>query len=173
MNLCKTYFKKWVLESKSDSQACKPKFRLRELTSSLCPAAALDIYFYFKCHMAGLEAIETGNELFNLNLSLQACRFRPDQEPTKLPGFKFAFSLRDLEGRYAVAAETRNNLVAASQNISGAQRYLANVQFPYCAPPEVETLNKVCCIYLCRRTLGCVISPAGRLWQRGCIHATF
>ena len=50
---------------------------------------------------------------------------------------------RDLEGRYAVAAETRNNLVAASQNISGAQRYLANVQFPYCAPPEVETLNKV------------------------------
>ena len=53
------------------------------------------------------------------------------------------FSLRDLEGRYAVAAETRNNLVAASQNISGAQRYLANVQFPYCAPPEVQTLNKV------------------------------
>ena len=33
--------------------------------------------------------------------------------------------------------------MAASQNISGAQRYLANVQFPYCAPPEVETLNKV------------------------------
>ena len=50
---------------------------------------------------------------------------------------------RDLEGRYAVALETRNNLVAASQNISGAQRYLANVQFPYCAPPEVQTLNKV------------------------------
>ncbi|XP_059092773.1 uncharacterized protein LOC131888013 isoform X2 [Tigriopus californicus] len=48
----------------------------------------------------------------------------------------------NLEQRYAVASETRNNLVAASQNIQGAQRYLSNVQFPYCAPPEVETLNK-------------------------------
>ncbi len=25
----------------------------------------------------------------------------------------------------------------------GAQRYLNNVQFPYCAPSEVATLNKV------------------------------
>ena len=41
-----------------------------------------------------------------------------------------------------MAAETRNNLVAASQNIQGAQRYLSNIQFPYCAPSEVETLNK-------------------------------
>jgi len=48
----------------------------------------------------------------------------------------------DLEARYSVAAETRNNLVAASQNIQGAQRYLSNIQFPYCAPSEVETLNK-------------------------------
>ncbi|XP_064092283.1 uncharacterized protein LOC135205494 isoform X2 [Macrobrachium nipponense] len=48
----------------------------------------------------------------------------------------------DLEIRYSVAAETRNNLVAAGQNISGAQRYLDNVTFPYCAPSEVETLNK-------------------------------
>ena len=47
-----------------------------------------------------------------------------------------------MEDRYAVAAETRNNLVAASQNIQGAQRYLSNIQFPYCAPSEVETLNK-------------------------------
>ena len=49
----------------------------------------------------------------------------------------------DLEARYSIASETRNNLVAASQNIQGAQRYLSNVQFPYCAPSEVETLNKV------------------------------
>ncbi|XP_068212071.1 myosin-14 [Palaemon carinicauda] len=48
----------------------------------------------------------------------------------------------DLEIRYSVAAETRNNLVAAGQNITGAQRYLDNVTFPYCAPSEVETLNK-------------------------------
>ena len=47
-----------------------------------------------------------------------------------------------MEARYSVAAETRNNLVAASQNIQGAQRYLSNIQFPYCAPSEVETLNK-------------------------------
>ena len=50
----------------------------------------------------------------------------------------------DLEGRYLVASEVRNNLVAAAQNINGAQRYLANVTFPYCTPDEVETLNKVC-----------------------------
>ena len=49
----------------------------------------------------------------------------------------------ELESRYSVAAETRNNLVAASQNIQGAQRYLSNIAFPYCAPPEVDTLNKV------------------------------
>ncbi|XP_076029182.1 BH3-only protein sayonara [Oratosquilla oratoria] len=48
----------------------------------------------------------------------------------------------DLEIRYSVAAETRNNLVAAGQNLQGAQRYLNNVQFPYCAPGEVDTLNK-------------------------------
>ncbi len=48
-----------------------------------------------------------------------------------------------MEGRYTLASEARNNLVAAAQNIQGAQRYLSNVQFPYCAPAEVETLNKV------------------------------
>jgi hypothetical protein len=48
-----------------------------------------------------------------------------------------------LEERYNLASVTRNNLVAASQNIQGAQRYLSNIVFPYCAPPEVETLNKV------------------------------
>ena len=55
----------------------------------------------------------------------------------------YDFFFSQLEERYAVAAETRNNLVAASQNIQGAQRYLSNIQFPYCAPPEVDTLNKV------------------------------
>jgi len=47
-----------------------------------------------------------------------------------------------LEERYSVAAIARNNLVAGAQNIQGAQRYLSNVQFPYCAPSEVATLNK-------------------------------
>ena len=65
---------------------------------------------------------------------------RPTESPQTL---SFIYSSQ-LEDRYAVAAETRNNLVAASQNIQGAQRYLSNIQFPYCAPPEVDTLNKVC-----------------------------
>ena len=56
--------------------------------------------------------------------------------------FTISFVFSALEDRYSVAAETRNNLVAASQNIQGAQRYLSNIQFPYCAPSEVETLNK-------------------------------
>ncbi|XP_045112890.1 uncharacterized protein LOC123505534 isoform X2 [Portunus trituberculatus] len=49
----------------------------------------------------------------------------------------------DLEIRYSVAAETRNNLVAAGQNIQGAQRYLDNVKFPYCDPNEMQTLGKL------------------------------
>jgi len=48
----------------------------------------------------------------------------------------------NLEERYGIASIARNNLVAAAQNIQGAQRYLSNVQFPYCAPAEVATLNK-------------------------------
>ncbi|XP_022242319.1 uncharacterized protein LOC106460009 [Limulus polyphemus] len=48
----------------------------------------------------------------------------------------------ELEKRYYCAAEARNNLVAASQNLQGAHRYLPNVIFPYCAHEEVETLNK-------------------------------
>ena len=50
---------------------------------------------------------------------------------------------RSLDQRYEVAVEVRNNLVAASQNLQGAQNYLNSVKFPYCAPPEVDTLNKV------------------------------
>merc|ERR1712051_171173 len=66
-----------------------------------------------------------------------------------------------LEDRYSVAAETRNNLVAASQNIQGAQRYLSNIQFPYCAPSEVETLNKATAyIFTDMQTKGQLISKA-------------
>ena len=36
-----------------------------------------------------------------------------------------------------MAMIARNNLVAAAQNIQGAQRYLSNVEFPYCSPSEV------------------------------------
>lgn len=86
----------------------------------------------------------------------------PENQSHKL---KFLF-------RYGVASIARNNLVASAQNIQGAQvdhtisslcwslmyqnleffsfgsssiclqRYLSNVQFPYCAPSEVATLNK-------------------------------
>jgi len=49
---------------------------------------------------------------------------------------------QNLEERYGIACIARNNLVAASQNIQGAQGYLNTVQFPYCSPPEVATLNK-------------------------------
>ncbi|KAG8177963.1 hypothetical protein JTE90_014706 [Oedothorax gibbosus] len=48
----------------------------------------------------------------------------------------------DMEQRYYHAAETRNNLVAASQNLQGAQEFLPNITFPYCDEDEVTTLNK-------------------------------
>ena len=41
-----------------------------------------------------------------------------------------------------MATECRNNLVAASQNITSAQKYLHTIEFPYVKPAEVETLNK-------------------------------
>ncbi|KAL1433896.1 hypothetical protein MTO96_012120 [Rhipicephalus appendiculatus] len=44
--------------------------------------------------------------------------------------------------RYYCAAETRNNLSAALQNLQGAQRYLKNIEFPYCNPSEIETVYK-------------------------------
>ena len=46
-------------------QACKLKFRLRELTSCLCSAAALAVCFE-DC-VADLDATETGNKLSQLN----------------------------------------------------------------------------------------------------------
>ena len=38
--------------------------------------------------------------------------------------------------------EARNDLVSASQNLQGAQRYLPNIKLPYCTTDEVETLDK-------------------------------
>ncbi|GIY97665.1 uncharacterized protein CEXT_527801 [Caerostris extrusa] len=52
----------------------------------------------------------------------------------------------DMEQRYYQAAETRNNLVAASQNLQGAHGFLPNIAFPYCAEEEVDTLNKTLAI---------------------------
>ncbi|XP_076336160.1 uncharacterized protein LOC143239181 [Tachypleus tridentatus] len=48
----------------------------------------------------------------------------------------------DLEQKYTCAVESRNNIVAATQNLQGAHRYLCDVVFPYCTQEEVETLNK-------------------------------
>ena len=63
------------------SQACKLKFRLRELTSCLCSTAAS--YVCFVGRVAGLDATETGNELsqpkFELT-SLTVLRSAPFQQ---------------------------------------------------------------------------------------------
>ena len=41
-----------------------------------------------------------------------------------------------------MATEARNNLVAANQNITSAQKYLHTIQFPYCKPDEMDTLAR-------------------------------
>ena len=41
-----------------------------------------------------------------------------------------------------MATEARNNLVAAAQNITSAQKYLNTIQFPYCKPEEIDTLTR-------------------------------
>jgi len=48
----------------------------------------------------------------------------------------------NMQARYTMATEARNNFIAASQNITSAQRYLQNITFPYCKPEEVTTLNR-------------------------------
>lgn len=48
----------------------------------------------------------------------------------------------NVEKRYITAAETRNLLVSASQNIYAALRYLPNIDVPYCNADEVEILDK-------------------------------
>ncbi|XP_002736352.1 uncharacterized protein LOC100370218 isoform X1 [Saccoglossus kowalevskii] len=47
----------------------------------------------------------------------------------------------NMNNLYQASAETRNNLIAASQNITSAQRYLNTIKFPYCTPQEMQTLN--------------------------------
>ncbi|RUS88124.1 hypothetical protein EGW08_004086 [Elysia chlorotica] len=46
--------------------------------------------------------------------------------------------------RYQLATETRNNLIAASQNILSAKRYLNNIKFPYCETDEMAMLDRAC-----------------------------
>ncbi|XP_077562196.1 BH3-only protein sayonara isoform X2 [Haemaphysalis longicornis] len=48
----------------------------------------------------------------------------------------------DSKLQYYCVAETRNNLSAALQNLQGAQRYLQNIDFPYCTPSETATVSK-------------------------------
>ena len=55
----------------SYTQACKLKFRLRDFTSCLCSAAAPAVCF--KGCVAGVDAIETGNEFSQLKFNLHAC----------------------------------------------------------------------------------------------------
>lgn len=47
-----------------------------------------------------------------------------------------------MQVRYTMATECRNNLVAASQNVTSAQKYLHTIEFPYVKPDELMTLNR-------------------------------
>ena len=43
---------------------------------------------------------------------------------------------------YNLATEARNNLYAAIQNLQNTQKYLSNIEFPYCKEDEIKTLQK-------------------------------
>ncbi|XP_078327394.1 uncharacterized protein LOC111115419 isoform X1 [Crassostrea virginica] len=47
-----------------------------------------------------------------------------------------------MQQKYTIATEARNNLIAAIQNLQSCQKYLDNIDFPYCKPKEVTTLEK-------------------------------
>ena len=36
----------------------------------------------------------------------------------------------------------RNNLLAACQNVGSTQKYLNTIEFPYCKPDEMKTLER-------------------------------
>lgn len=46
-----------------------------------------------------------------------------------------------VQARYSMVAETRNYLIAASQNITNTHRYLSNVNIPYCNSEDLRVLN--------------------------------
>ena len=46
---------------------------------------------------------------------------------------------RDLPRKYALASESRNNFVAAAQNLNSCQKYLPNINFPF-AKPQVFSM---------------------------------
>lgn len=48
----------------------------------------------------------------------------------------------NMQEKYVIATEARNNLIAAIQNLQSCQKYLDNIDFPYCKPNEVQTLEK-------------------------------
>ncbi|CAG2240797.1 unnamed protein product [Mytilus edulis] len=48
----------------------------------------------------------------------------------------------DTKTMYTMATESRNNLSAAVQNLQNTQKYLSNIQFPYCKEDEIKTLQK-------------------------------
>jgi len=50
----------------------------------------------------------------------------------------------NIPGKYQLATETRNNIIAAMANITSAKRYLNNIRFPYCETEEIATLDKAC-----------------------------
>jgi hypothetical protein len=49
---------------------------------------------------------------------------------------------RDADLRQQSVAETRNILLSASQQLQNCQKYLSNIELPYCGAEEVATLEK-------------------------------
>lgn len=51
-------------------------------------------------------------------------------------------AMQQMQQRYMITTEVRNNIIAAIQNVQSTQRYLNTIEFPYCKPPELETLQR-------------------------------
>lgn len=49
---------------------------------------------------------------------------------------------RDVDAKQQAVAETRNLLLSGSQQLQSCQRYLSNIELPYCGQEEVATLEK-------------------------------
>ncbi|XP_060076503.1 rho GTPase-activating protein gacV-like [Ylistrum balloti] len=47
-----------------------------------------------------------------------------------------------LERKFQEATKTRNNLIAATQNMRSTHNYLGNITFPYCKLAEIQTLEQ-------------------------------
>ena len=83
------------------------------------------------------------------------------------------FFFRETNRRFQIAAEVRDNLVAAANNLTSAHQSLHGVKVPYCTSEEIETLTKVYSVFSYVNMIMTMLSNASALslsLEGDCLH---